>query len=101
MIHFDLYYLIIFWGNIYINGNRNLPWSMATKTLPKCKSFMYVKFAILSCFYGRILSCFFLLQNHRFMARILLIRRKYKTNNYHSKKNNYLLKDERKGKKTT
>ena len=66
IIYFDLYYLIIFWGNIYINGNRRLPWSMATKTLPKCKSYMYVKFAILSCFYGRILSCFFLFQNQPF-----------------------------------
>ena len=44
---------------------------------------------------------FFYFKINRFMARILLIRPKYKTINYQSKKNNYFIEDEMEGKKTT
>ena len=50
IIHFDLYYLIIFLGNIYIKGNRRLPWSMATKTLPECKSYIMLNLPIYLAF---------------------------------------------------
>ena len=50
MIHFDLYYLIIFLGNIYIKGNRRLPWSMATETLPECKSYIMLNLPIYLAF---------------------------------------------------
>ena len=64
MIHFDLYYLIIFLGNIYIKGNRRLPWSMATKTLPKCKSYIMLNLPFYLAFMDESYHVFF--QNQPF-----------------------------------